>query len=113
MRTLSLLLIVVCLLGCVAATPSPVTVLTITTASLPVAVRGKSYMTQLTAAGGTAPYKWSVVAGQLPPGVTLGQSGTLAGTPVTAGSSVFTIQVVDSAAALAQIQIRGDSNETL
>ena len=59
---------------------------------------GIPYTDTLTAAGGTTPYTWSVSAGTLPAGITLGAStGVLAGTPTAAGTSNFTIKVTDAA----------------
>ncbi|WP_410816491.1 putative Ig domain-containing protein [Micromonospora sp. 050-3] len=59
---------------------------------------GIPYSNQLTVNGGTAPFVWSVSAGTLPPGLTLNAStGLLSGTPTTAGSSSFTVRVVDAA----------------
>ncbi|MFI6235468.1 putative Ig domain-containing protein [Micromonospora sp. NPDC050784] len=59
---------------------------------------GVPYSTQLTVNGGTAPFVWSVSAGSLPPGLTLNAStGLLSGTPTAAGSSSFTVRVVDAA----------------
>lgn len=49
------------------------------------------------AAGGTAPYTWSLSAGKLPPGLSIGPDGTVAGKPTRAGSFRFTLQVADSA----------------
>ena len=55
-----------------------------------------AYSDQLTVTGGTSPFTWSVSAGTLPPGLTLGAStGLLSGTPTTAGSYSFTVQVTD------------------
>jgi large repetitive protein len=56
---------------------------------------GVAYTDTLTATGGTAPYTWSVNAGSLPPGITLTSAGVLAGTPTTAGSYPFTVNVID------------------
>jgi Putative Ig domain len=42
------------------------------------------------------PYAWAVVSGALPAGLTLnGGTGGIAGTPTTAGTSSFTVQVTD------------------
>jgi uncharacterized repeat protein (TIGR01451 family) len=55
------------------------------------------YSTQLTVTNGTSPFTWSVASGSLPPGVTLGAgTGLLSGTPTTAGSYPFTVQIVDA-----------------
>ena len=54
------------------------------------------YTTTLTATGGTTPYTWSVNAGSLPPGITLNAAGVLAGTPTTAGTYTFTVNVIDA-----------------
>ena len=49
------------------------------------------------ATGGTPPYRWSV-AGSLPPGLDFASDTlTLAGTPQTAGTFTFSLQVTDSA----------------
>jgi large repetitive protein len=59
---------------------------------------GVAYSDQLTVTGGTSPFTWSVSAGSLPPGLTLGAStGLLSGTPTAAGSYSFTVQVTDHA----------------
>jgi len=57
---------------------------------------GSSYLQNFFSSGGTAPFTWTVAAGQLPPGVTLTGSH-LSGTPTTAGTTRFTIKVTDSA----------------
>jgi arylsulfatase A-like enzyme len=47
--------------------------------------------------GGTAPYRWTVVEGELPAGVTLeGSTGQLTGTPTQAGTFQVQIQVTDT-----------------
>jgi hypothetical protein len=51
----------------------------------------------LAATGGVTPYTWSISSGSLPAGLSLNSStGTISGTPTTAGLSSFTIQVADS-----------------
>lgn len=70
--------------------------LQLSTASLPGATVDEPYSFQLEAAGGIAPYVWTVAAGALPTGVGLASSGDLSGTPITAGSFPLTLQVTDS-----------------
>ena len=81
--------------------------LTILTTSLAAATVGTSYSQALSAAGGTGPYSWALVSGLLAPGLNLGSSGQVTGTPSTAGSYSFTVQVMDSSpsAATAQRQL--------
>src|SRR6202044_3853598 len=66
---------------------------------------GVAYTDTLTAAGGTAPYTWSVNAGSLPPGITLSSAGVLSGTPTSAGSYPFTVNVVDQNGGIATTSI--------
>src|ERR1035437_4557983 len=73
----------------------------ITTSSLPAGTVGVAYSQALGASGGTPPYTWSVASGSLPAGLSLAASGTISGTPGTAGSSSFTVRVTDSASASA------------
>ena len=72
--------------------------LAISTASLlPSGVVGTPYSTTMTATGGVpASYAWSVTVGTLPAPLTLAPTtGIISGTPTTAGTSSFTIQVTD------------------
>ena len=64
-----------------------------------VSVGGGSYpSTALKATGGTAPYTWALSTGSsLPPGLTLNASGTISGSPTTAGAYNFSVTVTDSA----------------
>jgi hypothetical protein len=63
----------------------------------PLGTLGQAYSWMATATGGAPPYTWSVVAGSLPAGVVLDQAtGTIAGTPTSAGASTFSLQVTDS-----------------
>jgi hypothetical protein len=57
----------------------------------------------LSASGGVEPYKWTVSAGALPPGIGLGADGSVSGNPTSAGNFAFTIQAADS----------GDSTATI
>ncbi len=57
---------------------------------------GASYSQTLAAMGGTAPYLWSIATGTLPAGLALtGTTGTISGTPTSAGTSTMTFQVSD------------------
>ena len=71
---------------------------TVTTTSLPGGTTGTAYSTTLQASGGTTPYTWSVSAGTLPAGLSLvASTGVISGTPTTAGTVSFTVQVKDAA----------------
>ncbi len=73
--------------------------LTITTASpLPPATLGAVYSLSLAASGGSPPYSWLAVS-PLPAGLTLSSNGSIAGTPTSAGTFSFTVQVLDSSQA--------------
>ena len=56
--------------------------LTVTPITLPNAKVGQPYSVQLTATGGAMPYRWVVVAGSLPPGLSLSSAGVLSGRPM-------------------------------
>ena len=113
MRIILILLTVLFLIGCAQSTTAPTpTALTITTTTLPQAVGGEIYAQQLAATGGVTPYSWFLVSGSLPSGLTLNPSGAITGIPIAPGAFSFTIQVVDSNSAAAQIQIREGTDET-
>ena len=54
------------------------------------------YRFDLTAAGGTPPYRWSFVTGSMPPGLGISSSGVIDGVPSRAGSFAISVQVIDS-----------------
>ena len=66
-------------------------------ALLPDGVAGHPYSQPVTASAGAAPFRFAVTAGTLPAGLVLSADGTLSGTPVAAGTSVFTVGVTDTA----------------
>ncbi|MEW5767239.1 MAG: putative Ig domain-containing protein [bacterium] len=71
--------------------------LNIITILLPGGTVGTVYSRTVSATGGTPPYTWSISAGSLPGGLSLNSStGVISGTPTTAGTSNFTVQVQDS-----------------
>lgn len=72
-------------------------------ATLPPATEGSTYKAAVTATGGSAPYSFSVISGQLPSGVLLGvTTGTISGTPTATGSFNFNVSVADSTGASEQ-----------
>lgn len=70
--------------------------LAITTDKLPGASIQSAYSATLIATGGTAPYSWGIASGQLPPGITLSATGSLAGTPTRVGVFSVSVKVTDS-----------------
>ena len=61
-------------------------------------VVGTPYNSALTASGGTSPYLYSILSGNLPTGLSLTNSmtGAITGTPSVAGPFNFTAEVMDS-----------------
>ncbi|WP_180977433.1 putative Ig domain-containing protein [Janthinobacterium sp. ROICE36] len=71
--------------------------MSLTPASLAAIRAGDAYSQQFTAAGGVAPYAYSVSSGALPAGLMLdAASGVLSGTPTAFGSFVFTLRAADA-----------------
>lgn len=68
--------------------------------ALPYGIVGQAYSTtmQLNVPVPAAPYVWSVTSGALPDGLSFDfTSGVISGTPTTAATSTFTVQVIDAA----------------
>jgi hypothetical protein len=57
---------------------------------------GQSYFVPLLANGGTPPYKWNLVSGSLPSGLTLSSLGGINGTPSQLGSFAIVLGATDS-----------------
>lgn len=66
--------------------------------ALPEAKAGATYEFPIRTEGGQPPFRWSIIEGEVPPGIELQPSGTLRGTPSGARSQAyeFTLQVSDS-----------------
>ena len=73
------------------------TAASITTTSLPNATVGTSYSQQLAGTSASDFQIWHVTGGSLPPGIALSLAGTLSGTPTVAGTSSFTVEMMDGA----------------
>ena len=80
--------------------PAPL-VITFPSSCCPAGTVGASYLQNFFAQGGVQPYTWSISSGQLPPGLHLSPSppASIAGTPTTAGTFTFTVEVTDSTGA--------------
>jgi hypothetical protein len=85
-------------LGAVEVQPAPAPVV-LAPASLPHAPVGIPYGQAVTASGPAGPFTFAVSAGALPPGLTLGGSGAIAGTPTAAGTFAFTVTATGPALA--------------
>jgi hypothetical protein len=73
------------------------------------AVVGQQYAMPVTVTGGIMPYTWQVVGGELPPGLRLQpHKGSVVGTPTTAGTYHFTVDVVDSS--IPKLHLQRDFN---
>ncbi len=68
--------------------------LAVTSTAVAGATSNQSYSTTLTAAGGTAPYTWSVSG--LPAGLSLGANGVIVGTPTATGNFSLAVTVTDA-----------------
>ncbi|WP_294231262.1 SdrD B-like domain-containing protein [Prosthecobacter sp.] len=71
--------------------------ITILPPTLPNATRLVPYFQQVTASGGTAPYTFSKLTGNLPSGITISSTGVISGTTTSApGDYSFTVQALDA-----------------
>jgi hypothetical protein len=78
--------------------------LVIVTKSLPAAQAGSQYTVQLVASG-VAPYRWTVLSGTLPPGLTLYSDGFLQGVPQQTGQFAFVVEVQDGSNNTATLEV--------
>ncbi len=68
-------------------------------------IAGENYTLPLAATGGSLPYTWQLVAGELPPGLKLhSHSGHVAGAATVPGDYRFTVSVTDSSVPHFQVQ---------
>lgn len=67
---------------------------------------GSSFVLSVVAAGGVAPFTYTIASGTLPAGISLDQStGQLSGTPTTAGSYTFAVRASDSNTATKSVNV--------
>jgi len=101
-----LLVCAVLLAGCGGGTEPTFDTLTITTTSLADADEGVAYSQTITASGGNGTNSWTVVAGTLPPGISLGgSSGQLSGTPTSPGDFTFTVRATSGDGQTASVEL--------
>jgi len=91
-KTLALAVVIISLGAAAAAQPD----LAIVEDSLPAINAGEEFHVTLHAKGGTPSYRWEVVNGDLPKGITLSHDGVLSGRPTKGGPMDITIRVTDS-----------------
>ena len=77
----------------ISITGTPTTPTAVTGSPLPSGTVGLAYNLTLTASGGVTPYTWSLLAGNLPSGLSLSSEGVISGTPDTVTAASFTVQV--------------------
>jgi hypothetical protein len=79
-----------------AGAPQPAGPVAVVTSTLPSGTVAQTYATALQAVGGSGTYGWSIVSGALPAGLALDSAtGTITGTPGTAGAATFTARASD------------------
>jgi hypothetical protein len=78
--------------------------ITITTTSLPDAIRGVAYSQQLQSTG-LAPVTWTISSGTVPAGMTLTAAGLVQGMPTTVGSQTFSVLATDARGATAMVTL--------
>lgn len=66
---------------------------------------GVPYSSAITAAGGTAPYTFAIVAGAAPPGLFMDALGNITGSPASSGVYSVTFQVTDSNGEANQVSV--------
>ncbi|MEN5202969.1 putative Ig domain-containing protein [Stenotrophomonas sp. TWI700] len=68
----------------------------LTPSAVPNGTAGVAYSQSVAATGGVAPYTFTVTAGALPAGLSLGSGGALTGTPSSVGTFNFTVTATDA-----------------
>ncbi|MBL8913236.1 MAG: hypothetical protein JNM17_21245 [Archangium sp.] len=70
--------------------------ITVAPTRLPDAIRGSGYTAQLSAAGGSPPYRYAITSGSLPAGLAMTMSGQVSGVPSASGAFTITVRGTDS-----------------
>jgi len=72
----------------------------VTPPALPDGIVNQAYSQIISSARGAAPVTYSIVSGNLPPGLSLNSGGVLSGAPTSTGSFSFTVSATDNAGAV-------------
>ena len=83
------------LAACAGELTTPGEPLRLLAATVPSAFEGEAFEATLRPTGGLRPYRFSVVDGSLPPGLTI-ENGRIVGTPTAQGRFAFTVEVQDA-----------------
>ncbi len=86
------------IVGETTSAPAQITInpaLAVATTELPRATVGRPYEHDLAATGGVSTREWSLIAGALPPGLSLDADGRIHGTPTIPARAVLTVRVAD------------------
>ncbi len=113
---LKLLFAIMSCLVLLLATGIPATAqdMSITTESLAGGTVNVDYSQTLEASGGTPPYTWGISGGSLPAWAELNaETGVISGTPNISGTTIFTVQVSDSAGSTAEKSLSLVINKTV
>jgi uncharacterized protein (TIGR03437 family) len=78
--------------------------ITITPSTIPSGAINQSYSATFSASGGTAPYTYSIVLGNLPIGLNFSTQGIISGTPTQSGTFTFTLRVADATGSASQVE---------
>lgn len=82
------------------ANPGPTNPVSFLTTTHPVATVGQPYTTSVQSAGGTGPFQWAIILGQLPPGISMNPTNTstvdFIGSPTQAGTWFFRLRLRDA-----------------
>jgi len=81
--------------GCAGELATPGEPLRLLAVTVPSAYEGEAFEAALRPTGGLRPYRYAVVDGSLPPGLTI-ENGRIVGTPTAQGRFAFTVEVQDA-----------------
>lgn len=82
------------------ANPGPTNPINFLNSTLPSATVGQAYTTSIQSVGGTGPFQWAIIQGQLPPGIVMNPTNTstvdFTGMPTQPGTWFFRLRLRDA-----------------